>query len=180
MSEDLDLTAASYVLGLTRGAARADSEARLAADPALRKKIELWRDNFAVVDLLAAPEVPPEGLFDKITAGIDADLREVPVPLTKRAGTGDWEEMSPGVTFTVLFEDLAARRRSILVRALPGSIYESHLHDHGHEECLVLEGDLIMGDLTLLPGDFHLAPQGSAHPAATTVSGCLLYLSTPF
>ena len=48
----------------------------------------------------------------------------------------------------------------------------------GHEECLVLEGDLIMGDLKLLPGDFHLAAKGSAHPSATTVSGCLLYLST--
>ena len=77
-------------------------------------KIKLWQDNFAVIDLLAAPELPPEELFGKIAAGIDADLREVPVPLTKRAGTGEWEEMSPGVTFTVLFEDLAARRRSIL------------------------------------------------------------------
>jgi hypothetical protein len=179
MSEDLDLTAAGYVLGLSRGAARAAIEARLANDQALQDKVKLWQDNFAPIDLAAGSVLPPEGLFDKIAAGIDADLREVPGTLTRRAGTGDWAEMAPGVTFTVLFEDPIAKRRSILVRALPGAIYESHHHE-GHEECLVLEGDLIMGDLKLLPGDFHLAAKGSAHPPATTVSGCLLYLSTPF
>jgi hypothetical protein len=31
-------------------------------------------------------------------------------------------------------------------RALPGSNYGWHFHDEGHKECLVLEGDLIMGD----------------------------------
>jgi ChrR Cupin-like domain len=180
MSEELDQTAADYVLGISRGSARAAIEARLANDPALQKKIKLWQDNFAVIDLTAGLELPPEGLFDKIAAGIDADLREVSGTLTRRAGTGDWAEMSPGVTFTVLFEEPIAKRRSILVRALPGAIYESHHHDEGHEECLVLEGDLMMGDLKLLPGDFHLASKGSVHPPATTVSGCLLYLSTPF
>ncbi|HZM08504.1 MAG TPA: hypothetical protein VFC11_08670, partial [Methylocella sp.] len=104
MSEELDQTAAGYVLGILRGSARAAIEARLANDPALQKKIELWQDNFAVIDLAAAPVLPPEGLFDKIAAGIDADLRDVPGTLTRRAGTGAWAEMSPGVTFTVLFE----------------------------------------------------------------------------
>ena len=88
--------------------------------------------------------------------------------------------MSPGVTYSVLFDDPVAKRRSMLVRALPSAIYESHFHDEGHEECLVLEGDLIMGDLKLLAGDFHLAAKGSSHPPATTTSGCLLHISTPF
>jgi anti-sigma factor ChrR (cupin superfamily) len=101
-------------------------------------------------------------------------------PLRGEPVTGVWSEMSPGVTYQVLFEDPVAKRRSMLVRALPGSTYESHVHDEGHEECLVLEGDFIMGDLKLLPGDFHLAAKGSIHPPATTLSGCLLYLSTPF
>jgi hypothetical protein len=180
MSEDLDQTAAAYALGISRGAARAATEARLAGDLPLQRKVKLWQDNFAALDLAAVPELPPKVVFDRIMAGIDADAREVPGTLTRRAGTGDWAEMAPGVTYTVLFEDPIARRRSILVRALPGAIYDSHHHDEGHEECLVLEGDFIMGDLKLLPGDFHLAAKGSAHPPATTVSGCLLYLSTPF
>jgi len=66
----------------------------------------------------------------------------------------------------------------MLVRALPGSTYESHLHVQGHEECLVLEGELTMGDLKLLAGDFHLAAKGSSHPPAYSATGCLLHIST--
>jgi ChrR Cupin-like domain len=180
MSEDLDQTAAAYALGIARGAARAAIEARLSSDPALQAKIKLWQENFVAVDLAAGRQVPPAGLFDTIVAAIDAAARDLPGTLTRRAGTGAWTEMSPGVTYTVLFEDPVAKRRSILVRALPGSNYGAHFHAEGHEECLVLEGDLIMGDLKLLAGDFHLAAKGSTHPAATTRSGCVLYQSIAF
>ena len=179
MSADLDQTAAAYVLGIARGAARAAIAARLAGDEALHSKVKLWQDNFAALDLAAGTELPPQGIFEQIVVGIDAGAGAVPGTLTRRAGSGVWSEIAPGVTYTVLFEDPIAKRRSILVRALPGATYESHLHDEGHEECLVLEGDFVMGDLKLLPGDFHLAVKGSSHPPATTVLGCLLYLSTP-
>jgi anti-sigma factor ChrR (cupin superfamily) len=180
MSEDLDRTAAAYALGLLRGAARAAIEARLSGDPALQAKVKLWQENFVVLDLAAGGQVPPAGLFDTIVAAIDAAAQELPGTLTRRAGTGAWTEMSPGVTYTVLYEDPVAKRRSILVRALPGSNYGAHAHPEGHEECLVLEGDLIMGDLKLLAGDFHVAEKGSTHPAATTRSGCVLYQSIAF
>ncbi|MGI8569429.1 MAG: cupin domain-containing protein [Methylocella sp.] len=180
MSEDLDQTAAAYALGLLRGAARTAIEARRSSDLALQAKVKLWQENFVALDLAAGREFPPAGLFDTILAAIGAAARELPGTLTRRAGTGVWTEMSPGVTYTVLFDDPVAKRRSVLVRALPGSIYDSHFHDEGHEECLVLEGDLIMGDLKLLAGDFHLAAKGSSHPPATTVSGCLLYQSLAF
>ena len=180
MSEDLDQTAAAYALGIVRGAARAAIEARLSSNPALQAKVKLWQENFVAVDLAAGRQVPPAGLFDKILDVIGAGETELPGTLTRRAGTGAWTEMSPGVSFTVLFEDPVAKRRSILVRALPGSNYGAHFHAEGHEECLVLEGDLIMGDLKLLAGDFHLAAKGSTHPAATTRSGCVLYQSIAF
>jgi hypothetical protein len=180
MSEDLDQTAAAYALGLSRGVARAAIEARLSRDPALEAKVKLWQENFVALDLAAGRQAPPAGLFDVIVAAIDAGEAALSGTLTRRAGTGVWTEMGPGVSFTVLFEDPVAKRRSILVRALPGSNYASHFHDEGHEECLVLEGDLIMGDLKLLPGDYHIAAKGSTHPAATTISGCLLYQSIAF
>lgn len=180
VSEDLDQTAAAYALGLFRGAARAAIEARLSGDPALQAKVKLWQENFVAVDLAAGRQVPPAGLFDTILAAIGAGEKELPGTLTRRAGTGVWTEMSPGVTYSVLFEDPVAKRRSLLVRALPGSIYNSHSHDEGHEECLVLEGDLIIGDLKLVAGDYHLAAKGTTHPPATTRSGCLLYQAITF
>ena len=179
MSEDLDQTAAVYVLGISRGAARAAIEARLSGDPALQAKVKLWQENFVALDLAAGRQVPPAGLFDTILDAIDAGAgEELSGTLTRRAGTGVWTEMSPGVTYTVLFEDPVAKRRSMLVRALPGATYEFHFHDEGHEECLVLEGDLIMGDLKLSAGDFHLAAKGSSHPPAYSAAGCLLHIST--
>ncbi len=180
MSEDLDQTAAAYALGISRGAARAAIEARLSGDPALQAKVKLWQENFVALDLAAGRQAPPAGLFDTILDAIDAGEEALSGTLTRRAGTGVWTAMSPGVSYTVLFEDPVAKRRSILVRALPGSIYDSHFHGEGHEECLVLEGELIMGDLKLFAGDFHLAAKGSSHPPATTVSGCLLHISTAF
>jgi hypothetical protein len=180
MSEDLDQTAAAYALGIARGPVRAAIEARLSSDPALQAKIKLWQENFVAVDLAAGRQAPPAGLFDTILDAIEAGEKELPGTLTRRAGTGVWTEMAPGVSFTVLFEDPVAKRRSILVRALPGSNYDSHFHAEGHEECLVLEGDLIMGDLELLPGDYHIAAKGSTHPVATTRSGCVLYQSIAF
>ncbi len=179
MSEDLDQTAAAYALGIARGAARAAIEARLSGDPALQAKVKLWQENFVALDLAAGRQVPPAGLFDTILDAVDAGPREeLSDTLTLRAGTGVWAEMSPGVTCRILFDDPVTKRRSMLVRALPGSTYESHLHDHGHEECLVLEGELTMGDLKLLVGDFHLAAKGSAHPPAYSATGCLLHIST--
>ena len=178
MPEDLDQTAAAYALGILRGAPRAAIEARLSSDLALQAKIKLWQENFIALDLAARRQVPPAGLFDTIVAAIGTNDAALSGTLTRRAGTGIWTEMSPGVTYTILFDDPVTKRRSMLVRALPGATYETHFHDEGHEECLILEGDLVMGDLKLLAGDFHLAAKGSLHPPATTVSGCLLHIST--
>jgi hypothetical protein len=178
MSEETDRLAAAYALGIFRGAAREDIEARLRSDPAFQARAEFWQEEFAVLDLAAPAEAPPPGLFDRIIGKIAGEEVGLPGTFTLRAGSGVWEEMAPGVSCKVLFEDPIAMRRSILVRAQPGAIYDSHPHGEGHEECLVLEGDLVIGNLKLLPGDFHLAAKGSFHPPATTVSGCLLYLST--
>jgi anti-sigma factor ChrR (cupin superfamily) len=178
MAEDRDETAAAYALGIARGNARAAIEAQLAGDPGLQAQVKLWQQNLVALDLASPPEAPPDGLFEQILDAIDTGEEKLPGTLTQRAGTGVWTEMAPGVTFTVLFDDPLTKRRSMLIRAEPGAIYESHVHDQGYEECLVLEGDLTMGDLRLYPGDFHVAMKGSAHPVATTVSGCLLYLST--
>ena len=178
MAKGTDETAASYALGIARGSARATIESQITRDPGLEEQVKLWQGQFVALDLASPPEAPPAGLFERVLNSIDTGEERLPGTLTRRAGTGVWAEMAPGVTYTVLFDDPLTKRRSMLVRAEPGAIYGAHGHDEGDEECLVLEGDLIMGDLTLHAGDFHLAIKGSTHPVATTASGCLLYLST--
>lgn len=179
MTEDLDQIAAAYALGITRGVAREEIESRLRTDTALAAKAELWQSQFAALDLAAPQEAPPAELFDKIIQSIAADERELPGTFTRRAGTGLWTEMAPGVTYTVLFDDPITKRRSMLIRALPGATFGSHAHNQGHEECIVLEGDLFIGDLRLGPGDYHVAMMGTSHPQLKTVSGCLCFQTEP-
>ena len=179
MSEDRDEMAAAYALGIPRGAARAEIESRIRTDPALQARAKFWQQQFAVLDLSAPTEAPPPQLFDQILAGIGAGEPQLPGTLTRRAGTGAWSDMAPGVTYTVLFDDPVTQRRSILLRALPGATVEPHTHSQGHEESLVLEGDLLIGDLRLGPGDYHVAMAGTSHPRARTLSGCLCFQTIP-
>jgi len=179
MSEDPDQIVAAYALGITRGIARKEIESRLRLDPTLQAKAELWQSQFAALDLAAPPEAPPAGLLARILDEMGTDQPELAGTVTRRAGSGVWIEMAPGVTYTVLFDDPVTKRRSMLIRALPGATFESHAHTQGHEECIVLEGDLFIGDLRLGPGDYHVAVAGTSHPRIKTVSGCLCFQTEP-
>jgi hypothetical protein len=113
MSEGFDHVVAAYALGLSRRAARAPIEARRDFPaPALQAKVKLWQENFAAVDLAAGRQVPSAGLFDTILDILDAGEKELPGTLTRRAGTGVWTEMSPGVTYTSTIRPPSAVRCS--------------------------------------------------------------------
>jgi anti-sigma factor ChrR (cupin superfamily) len=179
MSEDPDQMVAAYALGITRGISRNEIESRLRLDPALQVKAENWQSELAALDLAAPREAPPAGLLARILDEIGTDQPELAGTVTRRAGSGVWTEMAPGVTYTVLFDDPVTKRRSMLIRALPGATFESHPHIQGHEECIVLEGDLLIGDLRLGPGDYHFAAAGTSHPRMKTVLGCLCFQTEP-
>lgn len=50
-----------------------------------------------------------------------------------------------------------------------------HWH-RGYEECVVLEGEFTMGDITLRAGDYHAAAAGTLHPPTSTRIGVTVYL----
>jgi anti-sigma factor ChrR (cupin superfamily) len=51
---------------------------------------------------------------------------------------------------------------SMLVRFGAGASVPDHAHAV-HEDCLMLEGEMFLGDLLLRPGDYQLAPAGGSH-----------------
>ena len=59
----------------------------------------------------------------------------------------------------------------------PGSSYPCHVHN-GPEQCLVLEGDLLVEDDLLGPGDYQWAEVGSRHGIQSTKQGCLLLITS--
>lgn len=64
---------------------------------------------------------------------------------------------------------------SYLLRLEPG--FKSKGHNHPvDEECLMLEGDLTLGGLTLNAGDYHLVAAGLLHGNVSTVNGCMAFI----
>lgn len=120
-----------------------------------------------------SPESPPERLRAKVLARAHAET--IMTAHTVRAHEGVWKPVLPGIEVKTLRFDPQARTVSFLLRAQAGA----SLPAHGHrmlEECVVLEGEFTMGDVTFRAGDFVTGHPGEAHPATSTRTGVLVYL----
>jgi quercetin dioxygenase-like cupin family protein len=94
------------------------------------------------------------------------------------AAKADWRPTAvPGVSMRVLGVDRPKNQYTALVRMTPGSAYPGHTHGGG-EGCLVLEGDLRIGDDVMHAGDYQFAPAGSRHGVQSTEHGCLLLITS--
>jgi len=93
--------------------------------------------------------------------------------LTVQADAAQWQPFGPGVQLKVLHE--AGGLMSYLLKLAPGASLPAHRHPCD-EECVVLEGELRIGELVVPAGGFHLARQHSLHDRITTVTGATIYL----
>ncbi|HQR07489.1 MAG TPA: cupin domain-containing protein [Gemmatales bacterium] len=84
----------------------------------------------------------------------------------------------PGIAMRLLHLDQACSKFSALLRVAPGAKYPSHHHD-GVEECLVLEGTLMVGDTRMVAGDYQRAEAHSDHVDQWSETGALLYINAP-
>jgi ChrR Cupin-like domain len=83
-----------------------------------------------------------------------------------------WRSVSAGVDMACLFGHGPVV--SMLVRVAPGAC----LPGHGHrldEDCLMLEGELFIGDILMRVGDFQHAPRHGRHLAGSSEDGALFY-----
>jgi hypothetical protein len=83
-----------------------------------------------------------------------------------------WHPAGPGVNVCPLWGD--AGIVSMLVRFAPGAGVADH-HHAVDEDCLVLEGEMFLGDILLRAGDYQLAPAGGGHFGETSDVGVLFY-----
>ncbi|GAB4480655.1 MAG: hypothetical protein OHK0044_28760 [Burkholderiaceae bacterium] len=91
--------------------------------------------------------------------------------------TAGWQPFVVGAEKKILFDD--GRTVTWLVRMAPGAALPAHLHDEGDEECLVLEGAVVVNDVRYMPGDYALALRGSEHRSVRTDTGALCLLRSP-
>jgi quercetin dioxygenase-like cupin family protein len=71
-----------------------------------------------------------------------------------------WRPTFPGVEVLPLWGNPAVT--SMLVRFAAGAGVPDH-HHAVPEDCLMLEGEMFLGDILLRPGDYQLAPAGGSH-----------------
>lgn len=83
-----------------------------------------------------------------------------------------WAPLRRGVSTKVLHE--AKDLVSMLVWFEPGAVVPAHDHVHD-EECLMVDGDLFLGDVLLLEGEYQLAPRGTSHSELVSEHGCIVF-----
>lgn len=90
------------------------------------------------------------------------------------ASEAGWEPLRRGVTIKPLHQ--VGERISMLVRFEPGARVPDHPHGLG-EECLMVQGELFLGDVLLREGEFQFAPAWSDHGEVFSDVGCVLFFS---
>ena len=122
-----------------------------------------------------APIEPGAARARSMLERLEARIANAPGFLTVHRAEGEWRALAPKVSEKFLVE--RAGIRACLIRMEKGGWLPPHDHPTP-EECVVLEGEVWLGDVHCRAGDFHLAPAGLRHGALRTDEGCLLYVRT--
>lgn len=141
-------------------------------------------DDRAVIDpdldtallLALRPIDPPAGRKAALRASILQSIKHRPAgraAVTVRAEEGVWEPFAPLIERKALYAD--GRGQAFMLRMQPGASLPAHPHEVD-EECLVLQGQVSIGDIELSDGDYHLAPAGLLHGTLTTRTGALMFV----
>lgn len=133
---------------------------------------EIDIDVLEALLVAAAPVEPPNGLRAKVLERVSGQSDSNFITIS---GAKGWKELIPGIEVKRLCVDELAGTKSFLLRAKAGMSLPEHQH-RGFEECMVIEGEFAMGDITLRAGDYHAALSGTSHPASSTRTGVTVYL----
>ena len=121
----------------------------------------------------------PSGvLWERLVQRIAAEKGQEPLaPAPHRPGESEWEEVAAGISCQLLATDAEKDRVSMLVRLAPGAAYPPHRHS-GLEELYLLDGELVIDDKTLHPGDYNRAEPGTGDQHVWSETGCTCVLLT--
>jgi ChrR Cupin-like domain len=133
-------------------------------------------DIVNALDGAGASDVAPDSLVDRLRAKVLITIADdvVDAHTTVHAHENTWQPFRERIEFKLLNHvDGVA---SYLLRLQPGAVLPAHRHPID-EECVVLEGELRIGErLVLKAGGFHLARKELPHADITTDTGALIFL----
>lgn len=168
--------AQGYVIGTLDSAVRGRVRARIVEDQVFADLVAEWDNLLVPLALGHAEETPPHDGFVLVEEKLKTIEVELPGTITKRQGSGEWIDAGPGLKIKIMHEIPALRRQTFMAWLQPGCEYVDHDHDQD-EEIWMIEGDLIIGDIVLKAGDFHVAKAGKHHPTHHTKTGCICLIT---
>lgn len=142
--------------------------ASLPQDPALAAEVAALEAALGPMAASGAAVPPPEGLFDRIEAALDAEAAVIAYASNIRIDDPGWVEAAPGVLTRRLWDE-----HTFLARLAPGCAFPAHEHPWT-EHCLVIAGDMRVDGVVFGPGDYHAAMKGSRHGDLRTEGGLVL------
>jgi anti-sigma factor ChrR (cupin superfamily) len=157
----------------------AAAEAHIASCPDCRRELESLR---AVVDRFVAWPTdvlrPTTPLQQRLALRIAEETGKEPVPPPlQQWSEPEWEQVAPGIECKLLATDAERRRVSMLVRLAPGASYPPHTHA-GVEELHLLDGELMIDERKLFPGDYNYGAPGAGDDRVWSETGCTCVLVT--
>jgi len=152
---------------------------RIATCAQCRQEAETLRP---IVDLLPGWPTdvlrPSAPLWERLAGRIAAEQGAKPFsPPPQRSAQPEWKEAAPGISVKLLATDTQKNRVSMLVRLAPGAEYPRHRHA-GLEELHLLDGELMIDDRTLYPGDYNRAEADTVDYRVWSETGCTCVLIT--
>lgn len=149
----------------------------------------LWADPVQIDSHTATQNLEPDDpsaespafsadLWERIAERIAVEINDDLLPmLTAFEHEAAWEQPACNLSFKILARDTQRDRVSMLVRLAPGGEYPPHMHA-GVEQLHLLQGELCIDALKLLPGDYTCSEPGSADKRIWSKTGCTCILIT--
>lgn len=169
-----------YALQALPSSERGSVEAQVSGCTDCQHELEALRP---VVDAFVAWPTdvlrPSTPLWERLAQRIAGETGDEPVlrPPLRRSDEPVWREAAPGIFCKLLATDTERQRVSMLVRLAPGTDYPPHRHA-GIEELHLLDGELMVDDKKLDPGDYIRAEAGSMDRRVWSETGCTCFLLT--
>lgn len=143
-------------------------------------EVAAFRETVSAVGLtLPIPTGPPPALRDQLLARIAAESKtpalepDHSLMVVVRGNDLAWlPGPAPGVSVRLFNQ----QQKTMIVRMDPGSRIPVH-HHTAAEHCLVLEGAVSTGEITVHAGDYIFMPAGSTHGELHSETGCTFLIA---
>jgi len=139
--------------------------------------VEDWQNQPLAVAEMTKQVAPTQRVWQAVSRRMGKNNTVLPKGIEAVYwGDGDWWQLSENVDVKSLFIDEEQNTECFLLRIGPGGVVEPHFHDGFNDECIVVEGVIMAGDVRFGAGDFHVARKGSVHPALHSDDGGILFV----